>query len=200
MKSFVFLLLAGASLAACAQSGSPDQKAAIAKDAKAAVGDEPAFAAGSNAARAVAAIHRVNPKVKVEAASDAPLAGFQQVVVGGTVVYVSNDGKYLMQGSLYDTVAKRDLSEQVMAGVRREGLDAPYIDELEAHLDGTRELTLVSNLYGAWLERAKKARADGDLDAARTAALRARQIREEHGSLVIYNDREEDEILASIGG
>jgi thiol:disulfide interchange protein DsbC len=46
------------------------------------------------------------------------LPGFQQVIVGGEVLYVSNDGKYLMQGALYDVAARKNLAEDVMAEVR----------------------------------------------------------------------------------
>src|SRR3546814_4836116 len=50
----------------------------------------------------------------------APLAGFREVIVGGQTLYVSNDGRYMLQGSLYDMDAKRDLSEASLAGLRRE--------------------------------------------------------------------------------
>src|SRR3546814_2553685 len=36
------------------------------------------------------------------------------------IFYVSNDGRYMLQGSLYDMDAKRDLSEASLAGLRRE--------------------------------------------------------------------------------
>jgi thiol:disulfide interchange protein DsbC len=60
----------------------------------------------------------VNPDVEIDQVSASPMAGFQQVIVHGEVIYVSNDGKYLMQGSLYDVAAKKNLGEASMAQLR----------------------------------------------------------------------------------
>lgn len=126
--------LAGASLSACAQSSDPStpatpgaQQAAQARLATAA----PAPAAGTPAARADAALRSVDPQVRVDSVGDAPMPGFQQAVVNGQVVYVSNDGKYLVQGRVFDVAAKRDLSEAAMAKVRRGLLEkVPMADRI----------------------------------------------------------------------
>jgi len=114
------LLGAAVSLSACAQ-GTPATAArpgaeSTKADAVAAV----AIVPGTPAARARDAIRKVNPQLEVDDVTAAPLAGFQQVVVGGQVVYVSNDGKYLMQGSLYDIEAKKNLADEALAKVRHE--------------------------------------------------------------------------------
>ncbi|NUS37774.1 MAG: DsbC family protein [Lysobacter sp.] len=119
------LVLAGiaVSLSACAQPNSPATAAkpgaqASAKDLAA----PPAalhVAAGSAAARARDAILKVNPQVRIDQITPSALPGFQEAVVSGQVVYVSDDGRYLMQGSLYDIEHKRNLAEDTMAGVRR---------------------------------------------------------------------------------
>lgn len=123
MKSIVFVALAAASLSACAQSNSPAVAArpgAEAGNAATAASKDAKPAPGTPAARAREAIRKVNPQVQVDEVADAPLAGFQEVIVGGQVVYVSNDGKYLLQGALYDVDAKKNLGEASMARVRRE--------------------------------------------------------------------------------
>jgi thiol:disulfide interchange protein DsbC len=134
MKASVLILLGAVSVSACAQSTPPAATAAR-PGAEASVADLPAVAAkvapGTPAARAVDAIHKVNPRVTVDQVSPAPIAGFQQVIVSGQVLYVSDDGKYLMQGTLYDVAAKKDLAEAAMAKVRRQLLqDMPLGDRI----------------------------------------------------------------------
>lgn len=119
------LALAGiaVSLAACAQSNSP--ATAARPGAQASAADLPAAAAapqvadGSAAARVRAAILKVNPQVQIDEIKPSVLPGFQEAIVGGQVVYVSDDGRYLMQGTLYDIASKRNLAEDTMAGLRR---------------------------------------------------------------------------------
>src|SRR5690606_6642385 len=55
--------------------------------------------------------------------ADSPLPGVLEVVVNGNVVYFSDDGKILIQGSLYDVAGRRDLTEQRRATLRVKGLD-----------------------------------------------------------------------------
>jgi thiol:disulfide interchange protein DsbC len=55
------------------------------------------------------------PQAKIDAVEASPLPGFRQVIVGGQMVYVSDDGKYLLQGALYDTSNKRDLTASRLA-------------------------------------------------------------------------------------
>src|SRR3546814_20457441 len=80
----------------------------------------PAVEAGSADERARDAIRKLNAQIRIEKIGAAPLAGFREVIVGGQTLYVSNDGRYMLQGSLYDMDAKRDLSEASPAGLRRE--------------------------------------------------------------------------------
>jgi len=117
MKRLLIAMLGAISLSACAQTSPPATAAKAANQAKAELPADIASAATPEA-RARAAIHAVNPKVSIDQVSAAPMPGFQQVIVGGDVVYVSNDGKYLMQGSLYDIAAKKNLGEASMAQVR----------------------------------------------------------------------------------
>jgi thiol:disulfide interchange protein DsbC len=79
--------------------------------------------AGSDPGQTIAeAIHKLVPNAKVESVAPAPIAGFSSAVVDGTVVYVSNDGRYLMQGSLYDLANRIDLSAKVLASMREKAL------------------------------------------------------------------------------
>lgn len=119
-KASVLFLLCAASLSACAQqsdASKPGNKPE--KDASTAQ----AAPAGTPAERARAAIHALSPRVEVEQVNPAPLPGFQEAIVGGQTVYVSDDGKYVLQGTLYDPVGKDDLSEVALAKLRKRLLD-----------------------------------------------------------------------------
>lgn len=68
------------------------------------------------------AIHKLVPAAKIESIDKSPLPGMYTVIASGQVVYVSSDGKYLMQGSLYDLAQHRDLTSARMDTVRKAAL------------------------------------------------------------------------------
>lgn len=74
------------------------------------------------ASTALAALSTIAPKIAPDQISDAPIKGFQQFIIDGRVVYVSNDGKYLIQGTIHDIAQRRDLTEDALASVRRDVL------------------------------------------------------------------------------
>lgn len=78
-----------------------------------------AFAAGNPAQDAArATVQKLVPNATIDAIEAAPMAGFQQVLTGGHLVYVSNDGRYVMQGGLYDATTKSDLTEMRLGKAR----------------------------------------------------------------------------------
>lgn len=127
MKLPLSLVLGLFSLTACAQSNSPAVAAQPGAQAKPAAGSPSPVSglatqprAGTPEARAIDAIRTINARLAIDHVAPSPLPGFVEIVTGGQVVYVSNDGKYMMQGSLYDLAAKKDVGESVLAGVRRD--------------------------------------------------------------------------------
>jgi len=110
LRSLPVLLLGAVSLSACAQPPAPAPEGQAA-------------APGTAAARATAALKKIDPAIKVDSITAAPVSGFQQAIVGGQVLYVSNDGKYLMQGTLYDIENKRDAGATALAGMRKQLLE-----------------------------------------------------------------------------
>jgi thiol:disulfide interchange protein DsbC len=65
-----------------------------------------------------AAILSLVPSAKIDSIAESVLPGVFEVVLDGQIVYVSGDGKYLVQGSLFDIANKTDLTEQTRAGIR----------------------------------------------------------------------------------
>jgi len=85
----------------------------------------PGAAQAAGADEAVrAAVQALAPQANIGAIEEAPMPGFRQVLVGGQLLYVSDDGKYLMQGTLFDAREKRDLTAARVAIENRAKIDA----------------------------------------------------------------------------
>ena len=59
------------------------------------------------------------PSVKVDSVKPAVVKGLFEVVVGANIYYVSEDGKYLLQGRLVDVAARKDLTEAKLNVTRK---------------------------------------------------------------------------------
>jgi thiol:disulfide interchange protein DsbC len=59
------------------------------------------------------------PSVKVDSVKPAVVKGLFEVVVGANIYYVSEDGKYLLQGRLVDVAARKDLTEEKLNVTRK---------------------------------------------------------------------------------
>ena len=77
----------------------------------------------ANDAKVRAAILELVPKARIDSIADAAVPGFYEVVLGGEIVYVSADAKYLFTGSVWDLAAKQDLTDQRKASLRKVALD-----------------------------------------------------------------------------
>lgn len=60
---------------------------------------------------------------KLEAVQESTVPGFYEAIVGGQFVYVSKDGRYMLNGSAFDVAGKRDLTNLSRARVRKAALD-----------------------------------------------------------------------------
>ncbi|WP_424683343.1 disulfide isomerase DsbC N-terminal domain-containing protein [Frateuria sp. YIM B11624] len=104
-KKLSFALLAGAfALAACAADRQDAGAAAI----------DPATGQVVRAA-----LQKLAPGLQVDEISPSPLPGFYQVIASGQLVYVSTDGKYMLNGDLVDLGAKQNLTDRAWAGFRK---------------------------------------------------------------------------------
>ncbi len=130
MKFPVFALLCALSVSACAQSKPADADKAAAPEAGKAAG----AASGKQAdtpkeAMIRAALKTIDPRVVPDRIAPAPMPGFQEVIVSGQVIYFSDDGRYMLQGSLYDVKAKKDLSQIGLSVLRRAALSKVPVSE-----------------------------------------------------------------------
>lgn len=130
MKLPLFTLLCALSVSACAQPNATDaDKTATADKA----GDTPSAstapapvairpADSTKEANVRAALKKVDPTIEADWVGPAPLPGFQEAIVAGQVIYISDDGRYMLQGMLYDIDSKKDLSQTGISVLRREQL------------------------------------------------------------------------------
>ncbi|MGY6519370.1 MAG: DsbC family protein [Lysobacteraceae bacterium] len=62
------------------------------------------------------ALAQVDPELVVVENAAAPMPGMREVVTSQGVFYVSEDGRFLMQGTLYDTRDGRNLTQEAAVG------------------------------------------------------------------------------------
>lgn len=60
----------------------------------------------------------VFPGTTVSEVNPSPIAGVSEVLVGPRLFYITNDGKYLLQGSLIDIATRTDIGEERRNGIR----------------------------------------------------------------------------------
>ncbi len=68
------------------------------------------------------AVHSMLPMAVIDQVVKSDLPGFYEVVISGQIVYVSENGKYLLQGNLYDVAQNKDLTAARMSTMREEAL------------------------------------------------------------------------------
>jgi thiol:disulfide interchange protein DsbC len=76
------------------------------------------------------ALAKSMPSVKVESVKPSEISGLYEVTVGGNIIYVSGDGKYLLQGHLIDVAARTDLTEEKLSGARKLALEKLGVDKM----------------------------------------------------------------------
>jgi thiol:disulfide interchange protein DsbC len=75
-----------------------------------------------------AAVTKAVPGVAIDSIKPSPIPGYKEVSIGGKVVYVSADGKYLIQGSLIELASRDNLTSASEAVLRRGILDAVPVE------------------------------------------------------------------------
>ncbi|VAW75810.1 Thiol:disulfide interchange protein DsbC [hydrothermal vent metagenome] len=65
--------------------------------------------------------------ISIGSIGSTPIPGLYEVVIGSQVVYVSADGRYVLQGELVDFKTQKSLTEERRSSIRREIVDS--IDE-----------------------------------------------------------------------
>jgi thiol:disulfide interchange protein DsbC len=68
------------------------------------------------------ALDKLSNGIHIDAIEPAALPGFYQVIASGRLVYISRDGRYLLDGNLIDLASKTNLSDVAWANYRKAAL------------------------------------------------------------------------------
>ena len=127
-KLLLAACVGGFTLAACAADHSAPAAAAPTTAA-------PVLGSGVDAAALQMvrqALAKLAPGVQVDMVNRAPLPGFYQVIAAGQLVYVSTDGKYLLNGDLIDLGTSSSLNAAAWAAFRKAELaKVPVAERIE---------------------------------------------------------------------
>jgi thiol:disulfide interchange protein DsbC len=69
------------------------------------------------------ALTKAMPSIKIDSVKPSEIKGLYEVTMGPNIYYVSDDGKYLVQGRLVDLATKTDLTEAKLSGTRKLALE-----------------------------------------------------------------------------
>jgi len=81
----------------------------------------PAFAEAPAAIEA--RLKQVLPELQIDSVTETPVPGVYEVMLGSQVIYVSRDGRYMMQGRLIDLETREDLTEPRRSAARKQAVD-----------------------------------------------------------------------------
>ncbi len=76
------------------------------------------------------ALSRAMPTVKPDRISPSEIDGLYEVLVDTQIFYITDDGKYIIQGSLYDVEARKDLTEEKIAETRIKAINEIGQDQM----------------------------------------------------------------------
>src|SRR5262249_54531700 len=65
------------------------------------------------------AFRKISPSANPTSVTRSELPGFYQVLVDGSVYYISSDGKYLVRGNVFEIDSRTDLGEKELAALRK---------------------------------------------------------------------------------
>jgi len=77
-----------------------------------------------------AGLARVLPDVRPDRVVESEVGGLFEVTVGPQILYVSKDGKYLVQGHIIDMDQRKDITEPKQAAARKRAVDAVGEDRM----------------------------------------------------------------------
>ncbi len=70
------------------------------------------------------------PSLKIEEINPSPIKGVYEVMAGANIYYVSEDGRYFIQGRMFDLVEKKDLTEEKLAVAKAILINAVSKDDM----------------------------------------------------------------------
>jgi thiol:disulfide interchange protein DsbC len=115
--------------AAAEPASKPDFSNVVSGSSTIGAGNTAGQTAGSAEKTVIDALHSLSPLSKAEAVQKSDLPGFYEVVVNGKAIYISADGKYLVQGEIVDIPTKTNIGSRALATVRGDVLKKLPLDK-----------------------------------------------------------------------
>lgn len=97
--------------------------------------------AGTDAA-IEARLKEVLPEYSIDSIAETPVKGVYEVMLGSQVIYVSGDGRYMMQGRLIDLQTREDLTEPRRSAARKQAVDQVGEDRMVIFAPGKPKYTV----------------------------------------------------------
>ena len=79
--------------------------------------------ANADSAAIQKSLQSLMPEFKADKISPSPIKGISEVLIGPQLFYVTDDGKYLFQGSLIDIKSRTDISEERRKSIRLDAVN-----------------------------------------------------------------------------
>ncbi len=83
----------------------------------------PAYSADDVDAADLGRILETFPELSPGAVTATPISGLYQIIAGGQISYISGDGRYVIQGDIYDAIEERNLTESYREVARQSAID-----------------------------------------------------------------------------
>jgi thiol:disulfide interchange protein DsbC len=77
-----------------------------------------------------ARLGKLLPEYKVDSIHKTPVSGLYEVVMGPQIIYVSGDGRYMIQGRMIDLENREDLTEPRRAAARKQAVNGIGEDKM----------------------------------------------------------------------
>lgn len=77
-----------------------------------------------------ARLSKLLPEYEITGITETPMRGIYEVMMGPQVMYVSGDGRYMMQGRLVDLESREDLTEPRKSKARKQAVDKVGEDQM----------------------------------------------------------------------
>ncbi len=104
-----------------------------------------AFAQDAGAEKVRASLKVLVPHLKVDSVSKSPIPGLYEVSFGSHIIYVTEDGKYLVQGEITDLETREPITENRLKVRKKALLDS--LDEKDMIVYGDKDLPYTVTVF-----------------------------------------------------
>ena len=82
------------------------------------------------------------PQYEASFVDKTPIDGIYQVIIGGQVIYMTGDARYMIDGNLIDLSTKKNYSEEAMSGIRLSEIEKLGEDKMVVYTPETIKHTI----------------------------------------------------------